>query len=644
MSDTVDISVAISEDQVSISTTEVGIPEINAIPNVIEVNVVNSTTINPLFYDLSEFTNTSLNPFIRTSGLSSYVPTSRTLTINGTTQDLSANRTFTVSTGITIGTSAITSGTVGRVLFEGAGNVVQESANLFWDNTNNRLGIGGTPGAFTLDVNGTARVSGALTTVGGVFNTGSNPSIGSAALNFGTMFLINLRSGGDLQLGSGFSSTGDNGLKMFSTTRNIVIQNGGTFTDAGFRLDVIGTTRLNGLQTFQGTTASDTAPLGAELAAVTGTGTNWTLVGTNLNVGGYTHTVGSVVPLTTTLAAVSGTYYQITSTITGRTAGSVTVAYGGISFLLTASGNTGPLATTTGVLTITPTSDFDGNVVLSIKSIGVSSASSTFANSLAGVPLEIRASDITTNSFLGRNSGRRNTTGNNNTFLGNIAGQNNTTANNNTFIGSVTGSANTTGSNNVFVGANAGSANTTGSTNTAVGSNSLTGNTTGTNNAAFGNQSLQSLTTGSFNTAFGGASLQLTTTSSSNTALGYQALLANTTGTINSAFGREAGRYIADKTTAAATSSNSLFLGYRTSPLADSQTNQIVIGHDATGLGSNTTILGNSATLVTAIYGNLLLGTTTNGASKLRVVGLPTSPTGLSSGDVWNNSGILTIV
>lgn len=53
MSDTVDISVAISEDQVSISTTEVGIPEINAIPNVIEVNVVNSTTINPLFYDLS---------------------------------------------------------------------------------------------------------------------------------------------------------------------------------------------------------------------------------------------------------------------------------------------------------------------------------------------------------------------------------------------------------------------------------------------------------------------------------------------------------------------------------------------------------------------------------------------------------------
>jgi hypothetical protein len=42
--------------------------------------------------------------------------------------------------------------------------------------------------------------------------------------------------------------------------------------------------------------------------------------------------------------------------------------------------------------------------------------------------------------------------------------------------------------------------------------------------------------------------------------------------------------------------------------------------------------------------GNVLIGTTTNGASRLRVVGLPTSPVGLSSGDVWNNLGILTIV
>jgi len=44
--------------------------------------------------------------------------------------------------GLTIGTTAITSGTVGRILYEGTGNVLQESANLFWDNSNTRLNIG----------------------------------------------------------------------------------------------------------------------------------------------------------------------------------------------------------------------------------------------------------------------------------------------------------------------------------------------------------------------------------------------------------------------------------------------------------------------------------------------------------------------
>lgn len=89
------------------------------------------------------------------------VPETRTLTINGTTQDLSTNRTFTIATGLTIGTTPITSGTVGRILFEGSGNVVQEDSALFWDNTNKSLGIGATPDTSTrLDV----RAQGALST------------------------------------------------------------------------------------------------------------------------------------------------------------------------------------------------------------------------------------------------------------------------------------------------------------------------------------------------------------------------------------------------------------------------------------------------------------------------------------------------
>ncbi len=44
-------------------------------------------------------------------------------------------------TGLTVGTTPIASGTAGRILYEGAGNVLQEAANLFWDNTNSRLNI-----------------------------------------------------------------------------------------------------------------------------------------------------------------------------------------------------------------------------------------------------------------------------------------------------------------------------------------------------------------------------------------------------------------------------------------------------------------------------------------------------------------------
>ena len=72
-------------------------------------------------------------------------------TINSTS--LLGSGDIVISTGLTVGTTPITSGTVGRVLFEGTGNVVQEDSSLFWDNTNKRLGVGATPDVNTvLDV------------------------------------------------------------------------------------------------------------------------------------------------------------------------------------------------------------------------------------------------------------------------------------------------------------------------------------------------------------------------------------------------------------------------------------------------------------------------------------------------------------
>ncbi|MFY7885358.1 MAG: beta strand repeat-containing protein, partial [Dolichospermum sp.] len=51
--------------------------------------------------------------------------------------------------------------------------------------------------------------------------------------------------GGFLTLYSGNTEA----MRIFSTTRNILLQNGGTFTDAGFRLDVNGTARVQGATT-----------------------------------------------------------------------------------------------------------------------------------------------------------------------------------------------------------------------------------------------------------------------------------------------------------------------------------------------------------------------------------------------------------
>lgn len=351
----VDISVSITEDVVDIIST----------PTVNIVNVTNSASIDPGLYDLSEFTNTSPNPFVRTSGLSSYVPTSRTitingltqdlsinrswtipattwgtitgtlsaqtdlqtalnakqntlsltttgssgastlvgstlnvpnytlsglggvptsrtLTINGVTQDLSANRTFTISTGITIGSTAIASGTVGRILFEGAGNVVQESSSLFWDEAATRFQVGTTA---------TSPVGSPLIFMGKDQNAETNFQISNAtngtgaavgfrilssnnrasylyefAQSFSSIteyashlvlepnaagvkhgFIISLPEttlGSDFMIYTGGRNASNRRLTLFNGTGNLAI---GTTTDAGFRLDVNGTARVQGV-------------------------------------------------------------------------------------------------------------------------------------------------------------------------------------------------------------------------------------------------------------------------------------------------------------------------------------------------------------------------------------------------------------
>ena len=229
------------------------------------------------------------------TALSGKVPTTRTLTINGTTQDLSADRTFTISTGITIGTTAITSGTVGRVLFQGTGNVVSQSANLFWDNTNERLGIGTSTPTSVVQIGSAYNA----TLLSGLTNPMVLSNLQAASLNYTLAVASNgvtdrgiflgVRSRGTLSsptavsngdevfgiIGAGHDGTAprtrggiffrvDGSVSLDNVPTAICFENGSntrteklritpngnvlinTTTDAGFKLDVNGTARVTG--------------------------------------------------------------------------------------------------------------------------------------------------------------------------------------------------------------------------------------------------------------------------------------------------------------------------------------------------------------------------------------------------------------
>jgi hypothetical protein len=129
-----------------------------------------------------------------------------------------------------------------------------------------------------------------------------------------------------------------------------------------------------------------------------------------------------------------------------------------------------------------------------------------------------------------------------------------------------------------------------------------------------------SLDTGAdYNTFVGIGAGQNNTTGSRNTANGYRSLFSNTTGSRNTANGYQAGRYIASGG-ANETGTYNTFIGADTKALADGDTNEIVIGYNAVGVGSNSVVLGNDSIATTVLKGNVGIGTT-NPTKKLDVNG-----------------------
>ncbi|KKP94308.1 MAG: putative T4-like protein proximal tail fiber [Candidatus Nomurabacteria bacterium GW2011_GWF2_36_126] len=377
----------------------------------------------------------------------------------------------------------------------------------------------------------------------------------------------------------------------------------------------IGTTTPTGKLDIQGLAVNDLPTYSAEFLLDTGwTSTDWT----GDFATGWTHTVGNTSVLSHDKVAVNATKYQIAYTVTGRTAGSFTIGFGGQSASsLTATGAWGPTTTSTASLTITPTTDFDGTIVISIKSLtAVSTPLVNLKSSDGTARIEMRANTASGNTFIGVGAGRYNTTGYQNTANGLNSFLANTTGIYNTANGAYSLTTNTTGYYNTAYGHSSLYSNTTGFYNTANGYASLYSNTTGNYNTSNGERSLYSNTTGSNNTANGIESLYSNTTGDSNTADGYGSLNLNTTGSSNTALGYRSGRYIADGTTANTTSDYGVYIGRDTKAGADNNQNEIVIGYNAVGNGSNTATIGT---------GNVLY---VGGASVVGTVARFTSSTG----------------
>jgi hypothetical protein len=157
------------------------------------------------------------------------------------------------------------------------------------------------------------------------------------------------------------------------------------------------------------------------------------------------------------------------------------------------------------------------------------------------------------------------------------------------------GKGNNALSNNSALGYQALFHTTTGNYNTAVGYQSGHNTTTATYNTSIGQSSLFANTTGGLNTAIGVNALLNTTTGNSNVALGLDAFQHNTSGSSNTALGYNAGSHLTNGSTPNTTSSNGVFIGRDSKAKVDAGTNEIVIGYNAIGNGSNTVTIGNSS-------------------------------------------------
>lgn len=417
---------------------------------------------------------------------------------------------------ITVDVTRIGNGTTGSIAFNNSSNKYGENnLNLFWDNTNYRLGIGtNTPSNALTVANYDALINGVTVGIGagGVLSNTAvgasalaanaagvqNTAVGSAALSSNTGGLCNTATGyaaaSLITTGNFNSAFGSNALSSNVT---------GDFNTA------LGSDALR-FSTVAGNTA-----VGCSALAANTTGTANTAIGVN----------------------------ALTSNVTGTD----NVAVGDNALSL----NTNSLNTAVG------SSALAANI-------------SGFRNTAVGNQALAVNVGADSNTAVGDSSLAANTNGTGNTAVGRNSLASNLVGINNVAVGFEALLSNTV-SYNIAIGAGALAGNTVGTPNVAVGNTALNVNTTGSGHVAVGDAALKNNTTGQQNTAIGAATLETNTIGQSNVAVGANALRANLLGNGNTGIGFSA--------LSQATGSNNIALGNNSGSSITTGSNNVIIGN-----------------------------------------------------------------
>lgn len=364
--------------------------------------------------------------------------------------------------------------------------------------------------------------------------------------------------------------------------------------------------------TFKG--GSGVAPMGANLVSNGYFASNlsgWTDSGAtwSWSAGAALHAAGAASTLSQAVALTAGVWYVIQFAISGRTAGTIDVSVGSntiynfgstTTFSTNSTFSRAFTASASGSvsLTFTPSATFDGSVdavvLQSFVPFSAAPAIVLFDQSSAETIRLSGTASASSNVGLGRLAHR-------NIALG---------AAYNCAFGHAAQANLASGSGNTAVGYNAHSNMVNGRDNTAVGYAAGQNTNFGSYNCAIGVLAANAITTGSNNNAMGYGAMYSAQTINDAIAIGQLAAYSLIVGDRTICVGTSAGRFLANGSTPLTGATNCTYVGASTKASADSIVNENVFGYNATGIGSNSCVLGSSAVTKCQIFGDIILDKT----------------------------------